>query len=317
MIDNLSGLIHLSLGISTTQLDRIIQRSPFTYKIYTIKKRSGGYRTIAQPAKETKFIQNWLIENIFSTFPVHECASAYKNGASILKNAELHKKGEFLSKYDFKDFFSSIKVKDLVLFFTHQLAHRFSKLDILRMAQISCVRHTELSGLCLSIGAPSSPILSNAIMYDFDAKIYEWCNKNNISYSRYADDLTFSTNELGRSDEITSLVNAAILENKIVKLQINKKKTVHLSKKYQRRITGLIITNSNIVSIGRSRKREISTLIHKFSLNMLSDDEKYRLQGLLGFSKNIEPLFIERMNVKYGKDLINQIFKIRKSTDTA
>lgn len=108
MTDHLRLDLQSSLGISDYLLNRLIQRAPHSYKVYTIAKRSGGLRTIAQPAKETKFIQRWLIENVFSQLPVHECASAYKVGASIKKNADAHKSNSYVIKLDFKDFFPSI-----------------------------------------------------------------------------------------------------------------------------------------------------------------------------------------------------------------
>ena len=88
-------------------------------------------------------------------------------------------------------------------------------------------------------------------------------------------------------------------------------KTVHLSKKYQRRVTGLIINNLNQISLGRDRKREISALIHKYSLNHLPDDEIFRLQGLLGFASDVEPDFFSRMNVRYGNQLVHELFQKR------
>ncbi|HWY35000.1 MAG TPA: hypothetical protein VNX68_10160, partial [Nitrosopumilaceae archaeon] len=104
------------------QLDRLIQRSPNTYKVYAIRKKSGGKRIIAQPARETKFVQNWLIQNIFSKLPVHECATAYKEGASIKRNATIHKDNSYIAKFDFKNFFSSIKLDDIVIFLEHHFS---------------------------------------------------------------------------------------------------------------------------------------------------------------------------------------------------
>ena len=96
------------------------------------------------------------------------------------------------------------------------------------------------------------------------------------------------------------------------RLELNAKKTTHLSRKHQRRITGLIINNDGNVSLGRKRKREISTLIHKFSLNLLSDIEILNLPGLLGFAKDVEPVFLNRMRTKYDSELIDEILQKRK-----
>lgn len=314
MTGKLSELMHGSFGLSGAQLDRLIVRSPHTYKIYTIPKRSGGVRIIAQPARETKYIQNWLISNIFGHLPIHECAAAYKTGASIKANATAHSTNQYISKFDFESFFGSIKAIDLVNHLLRHLGKDLSPLDINNISRLSCISPKDGTGLCLSIGAPSSPILSNSIMYEFDVKIHQWCNVRGITYTRYADDLTFSSNVKGICSEIEPAILETIHGLPYPRLNLNQKKTIHLSKKNQRRITGLIINNEGDVSIGRARKRMISALIHRFSLGDLKVQETYNLQGLLGFSKDIEPGFILRMKEKYGTKVINDIFQIRKAT---
>jgi hypothetical protein len=96
------------------------------------------------------------------------------------------------------------------------------------------------------------------------------------------------------------------------RLELNTKKTTHLSRKHKRRITRLIINNDGDISLGRKRKREISTLIHRSSLNFLSYIEVLNLQGLLGFAKDVEPLFLNRMRAKYSSELIDEILQKRK-----
>ncbi|MBU2774820.1 RNA-directed DNA polymerase [Acidithiobacillus ferrooxidans] len=273
-------------------------------------KRSGGQRTIAQPAKETKFIQRWLINNIFDKLPVHDCASAYKDDASIKNNANANKSHSYLIKLDFRDFFS-ITSRDLVIHFSKHLRHILGAQDINDIARISCIRLHSKSDLCLSVGAPSSPVLSNTIMFSFDSEVSAWCAQNGITYTRYADDLTFSTGTKGLCSEIESFVKDVTQELDYPDLSINFKKTTHLSKKYQRRITGVIIKNCGALSLGRNRKREISALIQKYSLGVLPESETLRLQGLLGFAKDIEPLFLARMRTKYSSVLIEAILKNR------
>jgi hypothetical protein len=179
------------------------------------------------------------------------------------------------------------------------------------IARISCIKHKDSSEKCLSIGAPSSPVLSNTIMFEFDCKIFAWCAEQSITYTRYADDLTFSTNTKGISSNIEPVIRKIVKELEYPHLELNNKKTTHLSRKYQRRITGLIINNDGNISLGRERKREISTLIHRFSLHLLLETEIYKLQGLLGFAKDVEPLFLVRMRAKYHSELIDEILQKR------
>lgn len=305
-------LMQDALGLTESQFQRLVARSPYTYKTYTIPKKSGGVRTIAQPAKETKYIQYWLVEKIFSKLPIHDCATAYKTGASIKANANKHKNNQYLSKFDFINFFPSIKEMDLISHLTTHLSDFFSSEDIKIITRISCIRGKGESDLCLSIGAPSSPVLSNSIMYHFDSEINLWCESKKITYTRYADDLTFSTNEKNISSEIEHAIRKTIKKIKHPKLIINDKKTIHISKKYQRRITGVIVNNEGNLSLGREKKRIISSLIHKYTIGLLAHEDLFNLQGLLGFSKDIEPDFVFKMRKKYGSDIVDSIFKVRR-----
>lgn len=313
MSSQLIDALQEATGLSEAQILRLITRSPHTYKIYSIPKRSGGKRTIAQPAKETKFLQRWLVANVFIDLPLHEYATAYITNSNIKKNAAAHKGNSYISKFDFENFFPSIKESDLIQHFRKHLCAQFSESDIQMIARICCIASTRSEVRSLSIGAPSSPLLSNSVMFDFDAMISSWCKSNGFSYTRYADDLTFSTNVKGRSPEIEAMLSKTISSLTYPKIRLNKKKSIHLSKKYQRRVTGLVINNEGQLSIGRSRKRAISALIHRYSLNKLTMEETLHLQGLLGFSKDIEPSFILSMKRKYGAEIVDTIFKIRKN----
>ena len=300
------------LFISQQQLNRLILRAPHTYKVYSIPKKTGGKRIIAQPARETKYLQNWLIQNIFSRLPVHQCATAYRAGASIKVNASRHAKNTYLTKLDFRHFFTSIKSDDLRAHFSRHLADGLELDEIEDIVRISCIQYSQGKTLCLSIGAPSSPVLSNSQMFLFDSIVDTWCSAEKIAYTRYADDLTFSTNVRGLCSKIESMVRTTMRQIDDPTLTLNTRKTIHLSKKNQRRITGLVITNEGTVSIGRDKKRYISSLIHKYSIGSLDQKQLVILQGLLGFAKDVEPLFVARMRSKYGRKLITEILKIRK-----
>jgi len=301
-----------SLVISGEQLNRIIVRSPHTYKQYNIPKKSGGLRAIAQPARATKYLQHWLINNIFNELNIHSAAAAYQKGCSIKKNAQYHANNSYIAKFDFINFFPSIKGSDIKAHLISHFGERLTENDLSDIVRISCIRLNGRSDFSLSVGAPCSPIISNSIMYEFDRRVVGWCSENNIRYTRYADDLTFSTNVKGATSRIEPYIRDVVRNLEHPSLRFNRKKTTHLSKKNQRRVTGLILTNDGEVSIGRSKKREISSLIHKFTIRQLPDDEVCRLQGLLGFSKGVEPKFIFRLNKKYGENVISTIFKYRK-----
>jgi hypothetical protein len=172
----------------------VAKSASYRYKIYQIPKRNKPEqtRTISHPAKELKLLQRWLVLNVFLRLPVHRSASAYKKRASILRNASSHRKNNYLLKVDFRDFFPSIKGRDVV----RLLKKNSNLLGNVAAGQLDfdIVRRLVCREDCLAIGAPSSPALSNAVMFDFDEKWHARCQEIGVTYSRYADDLYFSTN---------------------------------------------------------------------------------------------------------------------------
>jgi RNA-directed DNA polymerase len=313
MSNTLAKDLRADLGLDFAQLQRLVERAPHTYKVYPIPKRSGGIRIIAQPAKETKIIQRWLISNVFSRLPVHVCATAYSSGSSIKLNASRHLGGSYLSKFDFKNFFSSILERDVASHLAAHLGDTLSKSEIALVARVSCIKLVTDDRLCLSVGAPSSPAISNTVMFDFDCRIGGWCQERGVSYTRYADDLTFSGTMKGLANDIETVIRGTLEELPYPRLTLNGDKTTHVSKKHQRRVTGVIINNQGELSMGRERKRLISTLIHRFTVGKLPPVEVFKLQGLLGFAIDVEPQFLTSMRSKYGSPVIDSILKMRRA----
>lgn len=304
-----------SLALSVHELVLLIAKAPHSYKTYKIDKRTGGKRIISQPARETKYVQHLLIESVFKNLPIHECATAYTRGSSIKKNADKHKANQYLSKFDFCDFFGSISESDLVRHFAKHLSDEVPENGFKLISRACCIHYKGSQESVLSVGAPSSPILSNSIMHEFDCLMYNWCKDKDVTYTRYADDLTFSTNVRGRAFEIEAVMSGFLESIEYPRLKLNNKKTIHASKKNQRRVTGLIISNEGKVSLGRERKRHISAMIHKYLVGALPAEEVPHLQGLLGFAEDVEPIFSSRMRAKYGVKVISEIFQFRKVMD--
>jgi RNA-directed DNA polymerase len=301
-------------GSSEVDLKRLIARAPHSYKVYSIPKNSGGYRIIAQPAKETKFLQRWLISNVLHKLPVSKNATAYAKGASIKKNAIPHAKNNYLLKMDFKDFFNSITHKQVKKHLKLKLDLDTKEAELI--SRLACVRYKKATIECLSVGAPSSPLISNSIMFDFDVILDNWCKDNAVVYTRYADDIVLSTNRKDFTNIIENKVKEILKSFSKLGLTLNDKKTTHLSKKHNRSVTGLTISNDGKVTIGRNRKREISKSIFLYSKGLLKPSEIDTLQGLLGFAKHIDPLFIHKLERKFEYKLLHEIFSHRKENDS-
>lgn len=304
------------LAMSPRSLGNFASTAPHRYKTYTIPKRNGkGERLIAHPSKELKGVQRLGALILSDIYTSPSCVTAYMDGLSIKDNAGPHSKNPYILKLDIIDFFNSITPE----LFLHSLTlieyNIDGRIEKEFLSSVFFWRKTKNSDLALSVGAPSSPIISNIVMLNFDFAVLEYCKKKGITYTRYADDLTFSTNRKNILFDVPSDMNEILANLYNSKLKINADKTVFSSKKHNRHVTGITITNEGQLSVGRARKREVTSLIHKFGLNLLSEEESARLSGLLSFTNFIEPNFEERMTKKYGCELIEKIKRLNVHTE--
>lgn len=275
------------------------------YKKFQIPKKGGGSRDIHEPSQELKSIQKCLLDTFLSELPIHESAFAYKRGSNIKKHAEVHVENNFLLRLDFKDFFSSIHSIDFYNY-VKEMQNNFPKNWQPIDTELLC--KLVFKNDKLTIGAVTSAHLSNVLCYEMDKKIALLCSKKNVTYSRYSDDLYFSTVHPDILLKITPEIITIIRELEYPKsLYINRSKTIHSSKKRRRMVTGLIISNDKKVSLGRSKKRELRSLVYKWE--GLAVKEKNHLKGTLAYVSDVEPELINQFCKKFGAAKIIQIMK--------
>jgi RNA-directed DNA polymerase len=309
---NLVQALCEDLVIPEGELWKFVLTIPRRYKKYTIPKRgSDKLRLIAQPSQEVKFIQRLLIDKLRGSLKIHSAAMAYEKNVGIRANALRHVENKFLLKMDFKDFFPSV-TPELLFAITDSQNIRFEPNERILLEHALFWKMTRRSKLRLSVGAPSSPFISNFVMSNFDSNMAAYCFARGIVYTRYADDITFTSNTKGILFEIPDKVKLALKTDCLGKIKVNSTKTVFASKATNRHVTGLVLTNESKLSVGRWRKREISSLIHKFKLSLLDTEETLRLKGLIAFAIHIEPDFIQRMKNKYSENIISEIMRSDK-----
>lgn len=289
----------------------LVRSAPHRYKVFKIEKRTPGtYRTIAQPSREIKALQRWVVSDVLSDLPVHTCATAYKKDSGIKRNAQAHVANQYLLKMDFKDFFPSIDAAALKAHITTYVPDRFSADEIESICRIVLWMPRHQTKMILSIGGPSSPFISNSIMFEFDRLVNDFCTQEGAVYTRYADDLAISTNVPGVLNEIKNFVEVACKKIAYPKIAINQEKTISTSKKHLRKITGLVISSEGKISLGRERKREIRSMLHHVLCGRLSKAEIQKVRGLLAFAIDVEPEFVARMKKKYGESFIQNILSM-------
>lgn len=268
--------IERDLGISIKTLFSVSNSLSSHYKRVKIPKKNGSFRELSVPDAILKKIQCAISQKILAYEPISKYAQAYKLGASVQKNASHHVGKKKVLKLDIKHFFDSIlysTVKDKCF-----PAERFSE-PIRTLLSMLCYNREALPQ-----GAPSSPVITNIIMRDFDEKVGRFCEGKNISYTRYCDDMTFS----GDFDEapIIAFVKAELFEYGYL---LNSKKTTVVSSSGRQIVTGVVVNEKMTVPTEyKSKIRQEVYFCKRFGVeNHLqhinyAGDKKAYLQSLLG-----------------------------------
>lgn len=269
------------------------------YKEFRIKKRDGSPRTIHHPSRPLKAIQRWLLVHVVEHLPVHAAAFAYRKGKNIRQHASLHLKSRYLLRMDIEDFFPSISQADLRAFLkgsrpgVREVVQHWTSPDMEIFLRLVCRNGR------LTMGAPTSPGLSNAIMWEVDQSLDNVAAEVGATYTRYADDIFFSTSTPNVMFAVESRIRDVIEKASMPKgLTIKQRKTRHSSKKRQRRVTGITLSTKDKVSLGRKMKRNVKRMLHQYGA--LSRPEQSTLAGILAYVKSIEPDFLNSLVLKYG-----------------
>lgn len=239
--------IAIDLCLDSTYVSSVVRRSKFYYRDYYIDKRDGGKRKISQPSPELKTLQYWVVNNILTRFSISNSAYAYQKGSSIKKHAQFHQNSKHIFHTDICKFFQSIT-------YEHLYSILMSKPEVFKELNIDLDSIETIRDICfrensLCIGTVSSPIISNIIMFGFDVKMQEYCKKNHLKYSRYADDIYLSSNSY------IDVTHVDFLSSTLIDFcfKINKNKTYFSSPKYCRKVTGLVIATDSSITIGRKK----------------------------------------------------------------
>jgi len=154
------------------------------YHQRTIAKRTGGERRLLVPDGLLKRVQRQILQRHLARQPISIYATAYHKGAFIRDNAAVHVGQPMLLKLDVRDFFSSILFSD-VLSACFPSTRYVSAVGVL-LTSLCCYQGY------LPQGAPTSPAISNLVLRGFDDWLGRWCAAQEIRYTRYSDDMTFS-----------------------------------------------------------------------------------------------------------------------------
>lgn len=254
------------LGLSTGQLTKWthLAQLPSSYSQFEIAKRSGGTRLISAPTVALRCVQRKLLAVLSRWYRPRACVHGFTANRSIVSNASEHERRAVLLNVDLQDFFGSInfgRVRGALI------AKPFSVDPAVAtvIARLAC-RNNQLPQ-----GAPTSPILANMVCMRLDSELHRLAKSLGCRYTRYADDLTFSTNkkeipsELGVSlnppygthGAVGASLSAVIQSNGFT---INTRKVRICGRATAQRVTGLTV--NKFPNVHRSYVRQLRAMIH-------------------------------------------------------
>ena len=235
---------HLALliGISSDELCKMVFAEDRFYSTARIPKRNGGYRELDIPSSDLKYIQKWIMQNILYCMRVSDYAYGFQPKRSIVDNARVHVNKHCIVNLDISDFFPSISFERVFRLFFY---YGYTKEVSFVLAKLCTFRGK------LPQGSPASPCISNICCLKLDARLSALATKYKADYSRYADDITFSSNSDLKT--IIRIVAPILLEEGF---RVNERKT-RISYHHQRQeVTGHIVNGEN-VRVSKEFKRSL------------------------------------------------------------
>ncbi len=277
--------IEQDLGFPAKTLYGLSNNLEKHYRNVFIPKSDGSKRKLSVPDFILKKVQRSIVDNILVHYPVSKYAKAYKPGASVKRNARVHVGKKKIVKLDIDGFFDNIlysQVKNMVF-----RTEKFSEPIRVLLTMLCYYKES------LPQGAPTSPAITNIIMFDFDEKIGAFCDSRKIAYTRYCDDMTFS----GDFDE-REVINHVKNELSRLGLFLKNRKTAVVPSSKRQTVTGIVVNEKlNITKEYKKNIRQEMYYIKKFGLEEhlnrrgITDNEQYlsSLRGRIAFVLHTVP----------------------------
>ena len=244
------------------------------YRRFLIPKKAGGTRLISAPMPRLKSAQHWVLENLISKVPLHEAAHGFRPDHSIISNATPHQESDLVINLDLKDFFPNITLPRVIGLFK-SLGYSPSISTILALI---CTEppvqdakldgetwHVATSVRHLPQGAPTSPTITNLLCRRLDARLTGIAKKHQFTYTRYADDLTFSAKGYQRREASRKLlwhVRKVIEEEGFI---IHPDKLRSMGRGRRQEVTGLTVNKTT--GVPREDIRAFRSLLHRLDKN--------------------------------------------------
>lgn len=254
------------------------------YNTLEIPKKNGDTRTICVPNKNLKKVQKKLYNKLSTYYDeiktqnnfTSKISHGFEKNRSIVTNAEVHKNKRYVVNLDLLVFFPSINFGRVRSYFIKNNYFEINDDIATILAQLTCYKGT------LPQGASTSPLIANMICNIMDIRILKIAKKYRLDYTRYADDLTFSTNNkyfLNDYDKFLEDIKNIIHRSGF---ELNSKKTRLLFSNSRQEVTGLVVNKK--ISVPKEYYKNTRAMAHSLYKNgyFLIDDEVGTIEQLEG-----------------------------------
>jgi RNA-directed DNA polymerase len=304
-------------GVSARYLRRIVDRHADPYVAISRPKRNGQTRSLFSPEPLLKDAQRWILDNMLIACRTHDASYAYQPKRSAVICALRHVGARWLIKIDVHDFFDNINEARV-----YQQIRTAGYPDLLsfQVARI-CTRASALVGSAwaaphprgvmgtLPQGAPTSGRLANATVYQLDEQLQSVASECRLTYTRYSDDIVFSTAEnLSRKQarRIVHRVDGALAAQG---MQRHEAKTRIVPPGGRKIVLGLIIEHDRVL-LPRRFKRRLDTHVRGVARFGLTQHAQFRgfasvlsfvnhVDGHIAYADSVEPLFARTVRARW------------------
>lgn len=289
--NDLADFLSLQRGLLTYLL--YVEGVDYFYQEFDIPKKSGGIRRIKAPVGALKAVQKKLMlaltnyqQEIIKDYNLQsEISHAFEKDKSIITNAKIHRNKRYVINFDLEDFFDSFHFGRVKGFFEKNKYFRLPEEVAITIAQLTCYKGT------LPQGAPTSPVITNLISQILDLRLLQVARKYKLDYTRYADDLTFSTNNINFLNEKEKFYKD--IEKEIVNagFKLNHNKTRLQFKDSKQIVTGLVVNKKvNIDCKFYKNTRAMAFSLYKNGEFIVNGEQGTinQLEGRFAFIDNID-----------------------------
>lgn len=272
------------------------------YKTFTIKKKSGADRTINAPVKGLKSILRLLNFVLQCIYEPHEAATGFVRDKSIVDNAKKHVGHHYVLNLDLKDFFHSFDRNRVKMGFIYEPFNLDGDREPLAFLLASlCTHPFEIDGEVKTVlpqGSPTSPTLTNILCKKLDRRLNGLANRFGATFTRYADDITFSSPHNIYNDQVFNAELKRIIEED-QELVINPQKTRLQKASYSQEVTGLIVNEK--VNVRRRYVKQIRMWLYYWEKYGYEKAEQIFKRDYMVDKGHVKNLNAHLVNVLDGK----------------